>query len=67
VLPQAQPAGPGRVPAAPAAGPLPWPVWLGVGLVALGLPLGGGLVAARRRGRAPRASRRDAPSSHPAR
>jgi hypothetical protein len=28
---------------------LPWPVWLGVGLVALGLPLGGGLVVARRR------------------
>ena len=28
---------------------LPWPVWLGVGLVALGLPLGGGLVVLRRR------------------
>ncbi len=35
------------------AGRLPWPVWLGIGLVALGLPLGGGLVVARRRRAAP--------------
>jgi len=33
-----------------AAGRLPWAVWLGLGLVALGLPLGGGLLVARRRG-----------------
>ncbi len=33
------------------AGRLPWAVWLGLALVALGLPLGGGLVVARRRGR----------------
>ena len=45
----------GPVAAAPpsAAVRLPWPVWLGLALVALGLPLGGGLVAARRRRRAP--------------
>lgn len=32
-----------------AAGRLPWPVWLGLALVALGLPLGGGLVVVRLR------------------
>ncbi|MDP1846655.1 MAG: hypothetical protein Q8K79_02595, partial [Solirubrobacteraceae bacterium] len=42
---------------------LPWPVWLGLALVALGLPLGGGLVAARRRRREPRAVRHGVPSS----
>ncbi len=31
--------------------PLPWPVWLGLALVALGLPLGGGIVTLRRRRR----------------
>ncbi len=36
---------------APAAGRLPWAVWGGLALVALGLPLGGGLFVARRRGR----------------
>ncbi len=44
-----------RVVAAPAASgpadPLPWPVWAGLALVALGLPLSGGLVVARRRRR----------------
>jgi hypothetical protein len=57
--PSRAPARPFAVPAArPAAVPRavgadrpPWPVWLGVGLVALGLPLGGGLVVARRRHR----------------
>ena len=52
VLPQARHAGPERAPAArPAEGRLPWPVWLGLAFVALGLPLGGGLVVARRRRR----------------
>ena len=46
-----------------AADGLPWPVWLGLALVALGLPLGGGLVAARRRRRAPRAAPHGAASS----
>jgi murein DD-endopeptidase MepM/ murein hydrolase activator NlpD len=50
VRPFAVPAArPVTVPRAVVAGRLPWPVWLGVGLVALGLPLGGGLVVARRR------------------
>ncbi len=34
---------------------LPWPVWLGLALVGLGLPLGGGFVTLRRRRRAARA------------
>lgn len=34
----------------PRPAPLPWPVWLGLGLVGLGLPLGG-LVSVRRRRR----------------
>ena len=46
VVPVARPA---AVPRSVGADRLPWPVWLGVGLVALGLPLGGGLVVARRR------------------
>jgi len=45
-VPAAQPV---AVPRAVGARRLPWPVWLGVGLVALGLPLGGGLVVLRRR------------------
>ena len=60
--PPRAPARPFAVPvAAPAAVPrpvgaqrLPWPVWLGVGLVALGLPLGGGLVVLRGRRRSAR-------------
>ena len=55
--PRGAPARPFTVPAArPVRAPhavvsdrLPWPVWLGVGLVALGLPLSGGLVVLRRR------------------
>ena len=47
VVPAARPVA--ASPRAAAADRLPWPVWLGVGLVALGLPLGGGLVVARRR------------------
>ncbi len=42
---------PVAVPRAVGAQPLPWPVWLGVGLVALGLPLGGGFVVLRGRRR----------------
>jgi len=30
----------------------PWPVWLGLALFGLGLPLGGAVVSARRRRRA---------------
>jgi len=55
--------GPLALPSAvPAASPapagrdaLPWAVWLGLALVALGLPLGGGLVVTRRRERGARA------------
>lgn len=43
------PRGPAMTAPPAAAGPLPWPVWLGLALVALGLPLGGGLVIVRRR------------------
>jgi len=46
---------------------LPWPVWLGLALVAVGLPLGGGLVAARRRRRVPDPAGRAALSSRLAR
>ena len=50
--------------AAPAPGAsadrLPWAVWLGLACVALGVPLGGGLVAARRRRSAPDAAGRPA-------
>lgn len=50
VLPVAPRAAPAAAPAPSAASHrLPLPVWLGLALVALGLPLGGGLVAARRR------------------
>ena len=42
---------PVAVPRAVGAQRPPWPVWLGVGLVALGLPLGGGLVVLRGRRR----------------
>jgi len=52
VRPFAVPAAPPLVvPRAVGAQRLPWPVWLGVGLVALGLPLGGGLVVLRGRRR----------------
>ena len=69
VLPPAPSAASERAPAPrPAAGPLPWPVWLGLGLVALGLPLGGGLVVARRsqtaRRRAPAAARAGRSAAH---
>lgn len=40
---------PAAVPRPAGSQRVPWPVWLGVGLVALGLPLGGGLVVLRRR------------------
>jgi murein DD-endopeptidase MepM/ murein hydrolase activator NlpD len=50
-LPAAHPAAPRP---RPAVDRLPWPVWLGLGLVALGLPLGG-LVTARKRRRRIRA------------
>jgi len=46
-LPAARPV----VPAGSGAGRLPWPVWLGLALVGLGLPLSGGLVRVRRRTR----------------
>lgn len=51
VLPVEPRAATPATPAAPRAvsDRLPLPVWLGLALVALGLPLGGGLVAARRR------------------
>lgn len=51
-----------RVASAPAGAVqgLPRAAWLGLGLVALGLPLGGGLVVARRRGRRARGTRRPA-------
>ena len=57
---------PGGSAASPAPGPLPWPVWLGLALVALGLPLGGGLVAVRRRRGAPRRAQHRSPSSRAA-
>ena len=44
-------AAPAPVPRSVGAQRVPWPVWLGVGLVALGLPLGGGLVVLRDRRR----------------
>ncbi len=44
-------AAPAAVPGSAGAQRAPWPVWLGVGLVALGLPLGGGLVVLGRRRR----------------
>jgi len=46
---------------------LPWAVWVGLALVALGLPLGGGLVVARRHRRVPRARGWAARSSRVAR
>jgi hypothetical protein len=45
-LPATQPS---AAPVSTAAGRLPWAVWAGLGLVALGLPLGGGLAVVRRR------------------
>ena len=62
-VPEARPAPSPAPPARAARGRLPWPVWLGLALVALGLPLGGGLVAARRRRRLPRPARHGAASS----
>jgi hypothetical protein len=53
-LPAARPFAPAPAPAVPgAAGRLPWVVWTGLALVALGLPLGGGLIVAHRRRGAP--------------
>lgn len=43
-----------------AAERLPWPVWLGLALIGIGLPLGGGFVSVRRRRRAARAIARTA-------
>jgi murein DD-endopeptidase MepM/ murein hydrolase activator NlpD len=45
-LPTAHPA---AIPPRAGASRLPWPVWLGLALVALGLPLGGALTVRRRR------------------
>ena len=49
-LPAPRPVAPPSAAATP-ADRLPWAVWAGLALVALGLPLGGGLVVARRRSR----------------
>lgn len=51
-LPAAHPAAPRPRPR-PALDRLPWPVWLGLALVALGLPLGGFVTARRRLRRVP--------------
>jgi murein DD-endopeptidase MepM/ murein hydrolase activator NlpD len=59
-LPAAHPFAP--APGARAAARLPWAVWAGLALVALGVPLGGGLVVARRRRRATVAAGRHAPA-----
>jgi len=48
--PAPRPVAPASVAPTP-ADRLPWAVWAGLALVALGLPLGGGLVVARRRSR----------------